>query len=86
MGKADSDTGTYWEEAEYDLVTYALEMIELLNEFIEASSDDYEGLWLLYDSRAACQKIVDAYEPEGEPEAGFKDNVISFLKYRATKR
>jgi hypothetical protein len=85
MGKA-GDTGDYWEAAEYDLVTYAHEMVVLLDEFIDSAPADCEDLWFLYDSKAAAQRIIDAYEPEGPPEEGYKDNVISFLRYRATKR
>ena len=85
MAKA-VDTGTYWQEKEYETVSHALCLIDLFDEFIEASADGREGLWFLYDCKANLRKIVDAYEPEGEPEGGFKDNVVSFLSYRATKR
>ena len=85
MGK-QGDTGTYWASREYDLVSHALCALEIIEEFIEASPSDCEGLWFLYDMKSNMQKIVDAYEPEGEPEKGYKDNVISFIRYRATKR
>lgn len=85
MGK-QGDTGAYWANKEYELVSYALNMREILQEFIDCSPDDAEDLWFLYDTKAAIGKIIDAYEPEGEPEEGYKDNVISFARSKALKR
>ena len=85
MGKV-VDTGEYWEAREFELVSHALCQIDILNELIDASSSDHEDLWLLFDTRAAALKLIDYYEPEGEPEGGYKDNVISFRKRKAIKK
>ena len=86
MGKKVSDTGAYWHDKEEELVDHAAWLVFILDEFIEASAEDCEDLWFLYDSRAAAQRIVDAYEPPDEPEGGHKDNVISFTRSKALKR
>lgn len=83
MGK-QADTGAYWANQEYELVSHAMCMDEILKEFVECSADDDPDLWFFYDTRAALGRLIDAFEPpEAVPE---KDNVISFRRRKALKR
>ena len=74
-----------WRKKELDVAGLAMALAIALTELIDSAEDEEEVDYHI-NLRETCLNAADVFSPPGEPESGFKDNVVSLDRHRGLKQ